>query len=80
MRIYHDAQTSECQIRNYSSLHYKYCLWKHVNVQVYSVIRPLITGYDAGILHPAPDDNPPGQNMHDDNCTYMCSQHPQHAV
>jgi len=47
---------------------------------LYSVIGPLFTGYNACILHPPPDDAPPGQNMHVDNCTYMCSQRPQHAV
>jgi hypothetical protein len=45
---------------------------KYVNVQLYSVIGPLITGYNACIVHPAPDDAPPSQNMQDDNCTYMC--------
>jgi hypothetical protein len=50
------------------------------NMLLYSVIGPLFTGCNACILHPPPDEDPPGQNTHDDNCTYVCSQHPQHAV
>jgi len=45
---------------------------QYVNVQLYSVIHTLITGYDVCILHAAPDGAQPGQNMQDDNCTYMC--------
>jgi len=54
--------------------YHEYCLWRHVTVQLYPVIGPQITGYNACILHPAPDDAPPGQNMKKDNCAYMCSQ------
>lgn len=60
---------SKIQSRNNSTLHYKYCLWKYVNVQLYSVIGPLIKGYNLCNLHCPPDDAPAGPKIQDVNCT-----------